>query len=339
MESERYGAYLEWRGAAGALEAELGARFDRYTMEAGAGTPGPALPMMVQNLAAGFAAGSRSWSGDAVDAAARLWAELGQITPRLTLAHKTRAPSGLERFAWLPTEASGGLADGNIYVGDAGLKIEQAWIAEAGFDWSDGNAYLRPTVYYRRIDDYVQGVPYDATVGVIDSPVEMVASMNGDPTPLRFANVDAEIWGADVDFGLALAGPLRLDGVASYVRGTRRDVDDNLYRIAPPNIRLALGWDAQGWNVAVEGVAFAKQEDVSATNGEQPTAGFVIANFRFGVDLPGGLRLDGGVENIFDRTYVEHLAGYNRAMGSDVAVGERIPGAGRSAFVRLSFAM
>mgnify|MGYP006200813577 CR=1 FL=1 len=30
----------------------------------------------------------------------------------MTLARKTRVPNAVERFSWLPTEASGGLADG-----------------------------------------------------------------------------------------------------------------------------------------------------------------------------------------------------------------------------------
>lgn len=32
----------------------------------------------------------------------------------------------------MPTEASGGLADGNIFVGDGNLKPEKSWLAEAG---------------------------------------------------------------------------------------------------------------------------------------------------------------------------------------------------------------
>jgi len=40
-------------------------------------------------------------------------------------------------------------------------------------------------------------VPFGATPNVVDSPVEMVSAANGDASPLRFANVDADIRGAD----------------------------------------------------------------------------------------------------------------------------------------------
>jgi iron complex outermembrane receptor protein len=126
---------------------------------------------------------------------------MGDFTPRLTLAHKTRAPSLVERFSWLPTEASGGLADGNIYVGSTNVKIEKAWVGELGFDWQGDNIYARPVIFYRRIDDFIQGVPFDNSPSVINTPVEMVAAASGDPTPLRFANTDATIWGTDIAFG------------------------------------------------------------------------------------------------------------------------------------------
>jgi iron complex outermembrane receptor protein len=260
---------------------------------------------------------------------------MGSFKPRLSLAYKTRVANAIERFSWLPTGASGGLADGNIYVGDLNLRNEKAWIAEIGFDYQDSRFYARPTLFYRRVDDFIQGVPFDDSPGVINSPVEMVANMNGDPTPLRFANVDAEIYGADLDFGWHISGPLHLDGTASYVRAKRRDIDDNLYRIAPPNARVALSWQEQTWHLGAELQVFADQNKVSATNDEQPSNGYLLAGLFGHVELTPGFTLDANVENLFNRNYTEHLAGYNRVSGSDVAVGARLPGAGRSAFVRL----
>ena len=333
--SDRIGAFAEARAALGIVDAELGFRVDRHGASTEAPRFGPGVPMGPANLARAFANADREWSGTSVDAALRLSAELGVITPRFTLARKTRAPSLVERFAWLPTEASGGLADGNIYVGSPALKIEKAWLAEAGFDWKSETAYARPLIYYRRLEDFIQGVPFDATPGVLDTPVEMVSAASGDSTPLRFANVDAEIYGADVAFGTRISGPLRLDGVASFVRGKRRDISDNLYRIAPANVRVALAWEADHWSLTGEALAVAKQRKVSATNGEVPSQGYVTFNLYGNWILRDGLRLDAGVENLFDKYYVEHLAGYNRNSGSDVALGARLPGAGRSAFIRL----
>ena len=181
-------------------------------------------------------------------------------------------------------------------------------------------------------------MPYDSTPGVIDSQVETVASIGGDSTPLRWANTDAEIWGADLAFGTKLVGPLRMDGVASYVRGKRRDIADNLYRIAPANGRVALTWEMPRWSVSVEGQATARQNKVARSNNEARTGGHFLVNLSGHWLVREGLRLDLGVENLFDRYYEEHLAGYNRNSGSIIAVGKRLPGTGRSAFARLRLA-
>lgn len=337
--SDRVGGFVEWRSGFGAIESELGLRVDRHGASTGASRFGPGVPAGPVNLANAFALADRNWSGTSVDASLRLWADMGAFTPRLTLAHKTRAPSLIERYSWLPTEASGGLADGNIYVGDVNLKIEKALIAELGVDWQGDNAYARPVIYYRRVNDFIQGVPFDATPGILNTPVEIVSNGSGDPTPLRFANTDALIWGADIAFGAKIAGPLRIDGVASYVRAERTDITDNLYRMAPANGRLAVSWEESRWSISVEGQFIARQNHVSATNTEAPSAGYVLANISGYWLIRDGVRLDLGIENLFDTYYLEHLAGYNRITGSDVPLGSRLPGAGRSAFARIRWAI
>lgn len=337
--SDRVGGFVEWRSGFGAIESELGLRIDRHGASTGPSRLGAGVPAGPVNLANAFALADRNWSGTSVDASLRLWADMGAFTPRLTLAHKTRAPSLIERYSWLPTEASGGLADGNIYVGDVNLNIEKAWIAELGVDWQGDNAYARPVIYYRRINDFIQGVPFDATPGILDTPVEIVSNGSGDPTPLRFANTDARIWGADIAFGAKIAGPLRLDGVASYVRAERTDIADNLYRMAPANGRLAVSWEESRWSISVEGQFITRQNHVSATNTEAPSAGYVLANISGYWLIRDGVRLDLGIENLFDTYYLDHLAGYNRITGSDVPLGSRLPGAGRSAFARMRWAI
>ena len=44
-----------------------------------------------------------------------------------------------------------------------------------------------------------------------------------------------------------------------------------------------------------------------------------------------------GVNNLFDRYYVNHLGGTNRAAGNpDLAMGDRVPGLGRSAYINVN---
>ncbi len=333
----RFGGFAEWSGVLGPFESQLGLRADHNTYDGGTARVGPALPMGPRMLANAYNAANRSGEEMTTDAVARLWTPAKDgLSWRVTLARKQQMPGYIQRFGWLPINASGGLADGNIYVGDLQLDPETAWIAETGFDFTSQQAYLRPTVFVRQVDDYIQGVPFDDTVGVTDTPVEMIAGMNGDPTPLRWENVDARLYGFDLDGGYDFSGPLRIDGVLNYVRGERRDIDDNLYRVAPPSLTVGLTWEADAWSASLETRAVAEQDEVSRTNSEASTDGYVVLSAYGDWEIREGIQLAAGVENLLDHVYEDHLSGYNRNGFGDVPLGQRLPGAGRGVFVRLS---
>ncbi|MCB2078485.1 MAG: TonB-dependent receptor [Novosphingobium sp.] len=330
----RFGGFAELSGEIGGWHGDLGVRVDRHRAEMADPLTGAAVPAMVQMLARATALANAPRRNTTVDAVARLWREDGTVRPRLTLSRKTRVPNAVERFSWLPTGASGGLADGNLYIGDQTLRPEVAYAAEAGVDLVSGAVTFRPSVFYRRIDDYIQGTPVPATMAA----QIMIATMNGDSTPLIFSNVDAELYGFDGDMGWQILPALRFDATVSYVRGKRRDIADNLYRIAPLNGRASLTYGGPAWSVTGEVVAATKQKRVSATNGESSSTGWVAANAWFDVRVSNALRLSGGVENLFDKRYASHLIGVNRVSLSDVALGERIPAPGRSGFMRVGVA-
>ena len=102
--------------------------------------------------------------------------------------------------------------------------------------------------------------------------------MSGDPDPLQFANVEAEIYGFDMPWDVQFGHSWGLDGTVSYTRGKRVDIDDNLYRISPPNARARLTYRPARWSLMLENILYAHQEHVSETNEEQETAGYSLFN-------------------------------------------------------------
>ena len=244
---------------------------------------------------------------------------------------KNRAPSYQQLYLWAPLQSTNGLADGNNYVGDIDLDSETAYEAGLGLDWNNPRGYLSPRIFYRYVKDYIQGTPST------DPVVIMVSTMGGDPNPLQWSNVDAMLYGLDMNWGASLGSNWSLDGVISYVRGKRDDISDDLYRIAPLNGSATLSYSAPKWWVGLEGIAYARQDKVSETNEESESSGYGLMNLRGGYDFTRDLSLTAGVENIFDREYQNHLSGINRVVNSDVPVGERVPGAGRSFFASLQY--
>jgi iron complex outermembrane receptor protein len=332
VERTRYGGFAEWE--AKLLEiatVELGVRYTRVDSDAG---PVDALPARLGAMGGAFTrlrdafnTADRERSDDLVDWVVKVSARPREgLSVHLAGGRKSRAPYYIERYQWIPLEVTAGLADGNDYVGEIGLDPEVGHEVEGGVAWRGRWVYLAPRAFARWVDDYIQGTP------ATDPDVTAIA-----PGALQFSNVEALLYGVDLEGGVDLPGPFQLDGTLSYVRGERRDVDDDLFRIAPLRGRVTLGFRLSQWHAAVEGVMAARQDRVSKTNGETATPGYGILNLYAGWEPRTGLRLMVGIDNVTDALYRDHLSGINRVANSDVAQGARIPGAGRNFYGRVAW--
>jgi len=258
-----------------------------------------------------------------------------QLSNRVSLdygiAHKTRSPSYQQRYLWLPLESTAGLADGRQYFGNIELKPEQATQLELGATINTvQQGYVSPHIYYHQVNDYIQGTPTTST----PAP----------PDTLTFNNVDAKLYGMDVDFNQPLSQHVSVDGTFSYVRGKRRDISDNLYRITPANMRFGVHYNQADWSVGSDVVAYAHQNQVSATNNEQATAGYVLLNLKGDYTFRQKLSLSFGIDNLLDKDYRNHLNGYNRNnrntdVGFDASNKQafRLPGPGRNFYASLAY--
>ena len=364
---EEYGAFVEWEGpVADSLRGEFGARIHHTRTDADEvrhfrpppctdGDPATTCPAPARSLAAlsgRFNASDRSRDDTELDVVAVLTRRMSEdLELEFGIGRKTRAPAYMERYLWVPLETNGGLGDGNNYVGDPDLDPEQSLQLEFGAHWQYAGIEVSPRLFYRRVDDYITGIPED------DEDVRRVSGiLNGDPTPIRFANVDAEFYGADLGFRVSLDVDWSLSGHASYVRGKLREAflsqdgstsvdDDSPDRLPPLQGVLSIERSADDWALTLETEWAARQSKLSrlltddpqsSRNRHEEIPGYALWHVRFRYDLPAhGLMLLAGVENLTDREYTDPTSGFNRILGSDIAIGERLPGSGRNAFLRL----
>ncbi|NND35898.1 MAG: TonB-dependent receptor, partial [Gammaproteobacteria bacterium] len=63
---------------------------------------------------------------------------------------------------------------------------------------------------------------------------------------------------------------------------------------------------------------------------ERATPGYELVNLAFAWNPIAPLRVEARIDNLLDETYQDHVTGRNRAMGSDIPVGERLYGAERT---------
>jgi iron complex outermembrane receptor protein len=334
------GLFGQWNRAHGRLDFEAGLRFNRVEMDSrpvSASIPAmnPMMQMTGTNaalLANAFNASDLDRTHDNVDAVFKVGRTLGDMrNVYVEVARKTRAPSYQELYLWLPLEATGGLADGRSYIGNPALKSEVSREINLGSNWQGVKAWFAPQIFYKDIADYIQGVPST------NATANMLATMMTGSPALEFANTDAEIYGVDLAWGYYVTERLVLDGVLTYARGRRTDLDDDLYRLAPLNARLGLSYQAEDWLARVEAIGYERQSAVARFNGEQATPGYGIVNAALQWQIQPNLMLSASVANLLDKRYQDHLDGVNRVMAVDVPLGERLFGLSRNFQVGVNF--
>ena len=340
VEDNRYGFFTQWQNQYDQTTVQLGVRLKRA--EADAGDIGSSMVMMpdpmgslVSGLRDNFNNANHKVSDNNVDIALNTQTTLSpNVSFSAGVGLKSRAPSYQERYLWTPMESTGGLADGHTYIGDINLKSETAYQVDLGLTYQDDKLMLAPHIFYQSIDDYIQGTP----MGMADMSAKMLANMmSGDTNPLKFSNVDAELYGIDLNGYYHISEQIELSTIISYVQGERRDIDDNLYRIAPLNGQINVSYSGDDWMLKTSLVMSAKQNDVSTTNGEQKTSGYGIVNIDAQYFVNNDLALRFGVDNLLDKNYQNHLGGYNRVKGTDIALMSRLPSEGVSAWAELTY--
>ena len=340
VEDNRYGIFTQWQNQFNQTNVQLGVRYKRAESNAGEVSSSMAMianmmGTLVGSLQDDFNNANRKVSDNNVDIALNTQTQLStNVSLSAGVGLKSRAPSYQERYLWTPMESTGGLADGHTYIGDINLKSETAYQVDLGLTYQDDKLMLAPHIFYQSIDDYIQGTP----LGMADIPAKMLANMmSGDTNPLKFSNVDAELYGIDLNGYYHISEQIELSTIISYVQGERRDIDDNLYRIAPLNGQVNLRYNADDWMVKTSLVMAAKQNDVSSTNDEQKTSGYGVVNIAGQYFVNNDLAIRVGVDNILDKNYQNHLGGYNRVKGTDIAVMSRLPSEGISAWAEVTY--
>ncbi|PCK09857.1 MAG: TonB-dependent receptor [Alteromonadaceae bacterium] len=307
---------------------ELGLRYNRVSTDTDEVSLSGAMGMMAVNanlLSTAFNSADRQRDFNNVDFVAKYGYSLGDNTKLLIeLGSKTRAPNHQELYLWLPLQSTGGLADGRNYIGNLDLEVERANEISLGFDFSNDKGMISPQLFFRKVDDYIQGTT------TMLMPANMVATMMSGAPALQFNNVDAEFYGLDLAWLYVFNDIVYADGVVSLLDSKRTDTDDALYRQSPSNARFALNYKRSGWHAIIETVVYDSLSDVSKFNDEQKSDGYGLLNLQVSWEPMEQVKVDVRVDNLLDETYQDHLAGVNRVAGTDIPQGSRIFGAERS---------
>ena len=345
---DRFDVFGEWEARwSGQWLSQLGLRSSTVWMDTGdvqgynpVDYGNPANP---NSIPGAFNAADRSRTDHNLDLTALLrFTPDAQQTYEAGFARKTRSPNLYERYAWSTNNTMtmtmiNWFGDGNGYVGNLDLKPEVANTLSATASWHDAAREqwgFNVTPYYTYVQDYIDA--RRCSGGAMMSPCDRnnVTATTGFVN-LQFVNQSARLYGADISgyFPVLQGGALgnvKMTGVVSYVRGKNPDTGDNLYHMMPLNAKLALVQQSGPWTNTLEGVFVDAKTQVSSVRNELETSGYGLMNLRSSYQWKQ-VRLDVGVENVFNRLYDSPLGGAYLGQ-RPMVYGTAVPGMGRSLY-------
>lgn len=213
---------------------------------------------------------------------------------RAGFGHGERAANATERYAYFPfltviQQSS------NFVLGTPGLKQEKA----NQFDLSLAGTYDDVRFHLSGFASYVE-----------DYITVRMAPAGSGPLAQRFLNTNATLAGAEASTEVDLHEQWTAFANASYVSGRDLEIDEPLPSIFPFQSRSGIRWhDPTGKRYGVEFAirAVTGQNQVAASLLEPTTPGFTTYDLRGFWHVNEHLKLSGGVENITNKNYLEHL--------------------------------
>lgn len=154
-------------------------------------------------------------------------------------------------------------------------------------------------------------------------------------------NVDATIMGGELGASYKLNPQWQVGSTLAYAWGRNKSGGGALPQIPPLEMRMTAAYDNGTWSAGALWRLVAAQHRVSVNQGNvvgkdfSTSAGFGTLALHAGYNFSKRVKLTIGVDNVFDKTYSEHLnlAG-NTGFGYASAVAVNEPG--RSGWARLS---
>ncbi len=214
----------------------------------------------------------------------------------LTAGYAERAPSVTEQYAFYIFNAY----DGFDYIGYQNVKTEKAAQGDVGFQFENKRFKARATGFYYHIYDYI--------LGAIDSSLDaMTIGANGVKVSRNLSW--AYMTGGNLELSYSPLKILTLSNTSSYTYGNTFE-GDPLPLVPPFKNVSSVNWSHKRGFVQLECEAAANQPRTNPEFGERITPAYAILNARASYFFLFGkkrLTLNGGIENLLDNNYRQHL--------------------------------
>ncbi len=226
----------------------------------------------------------------------------------LSLGYAFRSPSLEERFQYIDQGSY-------VLLGGPNLKSEISKSADLGFRFYMPDFKIITSFYLNYFTDLVS---------------ERTGAWENKPAYIKTNIGKAKIYGFDVRSDYNFYDDLVLHGVISYVRGDDITGNSSLPGIPPLNASIGLALKIlEKLELDISSDIAAVQNNIA--DGEIPTPGYTVFNLSLSTETINissfSIKLFTGVENIFNKNYLDHLSALR---------GNIISEPGRNFYIKLS---
>ncbi len=290
------------------LKSNIGARYDYVQTHASAGElADPNLFTSNQFVDADLNQRDSLWAAYITNEAklTQNW------TARLNLGHAENPPTLLERYSNL---AFVGIAQSAFtrLIGDANLRPERDWQIDLSLEAEFDNFRGKVSGYHAWINDYIT-----YSDAFVSSPPFFPSARILNFLPTRLATLTGFEWTGEYDATCCLSPFARM----SYVYGVDQEIHTALPSIPPLSSQFGVRWHDPNknrpWQVELFGRADYRQDHVGVIRSSQdpsgltalelPTPGFLVWNIHAYYNYTPNFKLVCGIDNIFNRTYLQAL--------------------------------
>ncbi len=206
-------------------------------------------------------------------------------------------------------------------------KPEKTNQLDVGMNWKKGKVSGSVSAFYNKIDNYQ----------LIDWTGGMMAG--------KTHNVKAETHGLEADVAYQINTKWKTTAALAHVHGDNKTDHTPLAQQPPTEVRLGAEYDNGKHFFGVQERLVASQKRIHKDYGSivigskdnAPTAGFGVFSINGGMRPKKGVTLSVGLDNVFDKKYVEHVSQNSGGAIPGYVNTTQVNEPGRTAWVKASF--
>lgn len=262
--------------------------------------------------------------------------ELG-LKSYIGFGHSERFPDYWERTKYNLESITVGTTNVNAITFQAIPKPEKTNQIDVGTNWKKGDLSGSVSLFYSKVNDYIQNRWLNTNGTAITVPYYYGLFLST-TSYTKVANIDATLYGGELDMTYKIAQNYKLIGALAYVHGQNDTENKPLAQQPPLELKLSAVYDDSKYSAGFLARLVSSQDRYDFGNGsivmngvdKGKTPSFAVFSVNGGYKYNKYVSLSAGIDNILNKNYAEHLSNNNTSSAAAYINQTRIYELGRN---------